>query len=700
MVDVNNLTPLGALDGTEVLAVAKGSAGYKTTLSDVLALSSDSVRWVTQPVRTRSTANIDLSNGLENGDTVNGVVLAAGDHVLVAHQAAPAQNGIYTVPASGPASRATFADTAAELARIGCVIREGADGIGERWTLPLAASAISLGATALEFALIGLEPGYGTEVADARGAEPTLGARVERIEPQYTALGEIAAAGQISYWSIDSDMQAASGLVSRWQGVGGNILEASGRARPSHMGDHIRFDGTAQLIEHPNDISSRLMLREMVTLPDGNNGAPSGGFTCTGMTTLPDGTRLIMNDGRPVEPSSDYQPSMVITKPDFRAIHDEVILGPLYSGIESVQGCAWDTSDGTIWFADTDGQAIRHIQRDGTPITADAITGLSYVPNGLAYDPADDALWICTVGGAFEKRSCASGSALDSFSLSIAPDHLWYDSASKHIWATAGNNGADGTLYIIDTISRGYVARAVGGLLRSQAIEGLIVEKSTRPGLPGRLYAANDGGFHTSASPPLNLVNAYDFDFVPPKGVAGTKFALAAVLRRRSLDNPGGDALRAIMSHGNVSNTSFGWALGVVHGADRLYFWARQANQNYRLTWPVTSLNAWTAIEIVMEPGSGVALYENGSLVSPSSTTGSAASITLPLNPFDVRIGGQRAFGAAANGHAPIDLKGIGLFGADTDVTNGKISGWQAHRFGLTGLLDGGHPYKAAPPSF
>ena len=57
-------------------------------------------------VRVAATTNVAIATALENGDTVDGVVLATGDFVLLAGQTAPAQNGVYQVQASGAAPRA------------------------------------------------------------------------------------------------------------------------------------------------------------------------------------------------------------------------------------------------------------------------------------------------------------------------------------------------------------------------------------------------------------------------------------------------------------------------------------------------------------------------------------------------------------------------------------------------------------------
>ena len=62
-----------------------------------------------------TTANIDLSNSLENGDVLDGVTLATGNRVLVKNQTDKSQNGIYVVQASGAAVRATDYDSPAEI---------------------------------------------------------------------------------------------------------------------------------------------------------------------------------------------------------------------------------------------------------------------------------------------------------------------------------------------------------------------------------------------------------------------------------------------------------------------------------------------------------------------------------------------------------------------------------------------------------
>lgn len=68
-----------------------------------------------EPVRAATTAAGTLATSFENGDTIDGVTLATGDRILIKNQAAVAENGIYTVNASGAPTRATDADDGSEL---------------------------------------------------------------------------------------------------------------------------------------------------------------------------------------------------------------------------------------------------------------------------------------------------------------------------------------------------------------------------------------------------------------------------------------------------------------------------------------------------------------------------------------------------------------------------------------------------------
>jgi len=71
-------------------------------------------------VRVATTANVSLGSPLiegdiANGDTIDGITLVTGDRILVKNQTSKAQNGVYVVPASGEAVRASDYNTVGEV---------------------------------------------------------------------------------------------------------------------------------------------------------------------------------------------------------------------------------------------------------------------------------------------------------------------------------------------------------------------------------------------------------------------------------------------------------------------------------------------------------------------------------------------------------------------------------------------------------
>ncbi len=102
-------------------------------------------------VRVATTANVDLSGALENGDVVDGVTLVTGNRVLVKNQSTGSQNGIYVVQASGAAVRATDADADAEVTPgLFTFVEEGTANGNTGWVLTTD-SPITVGSTALAF---------------------------------------------------------------------------------------------------------------------------------------------------------------------------------------------------------------------------------------------------------------------------------------------------------------------------------------------------------------------------------------------------------------------------------------------------------------------------------------------------------------------------------------------------------------------
>jgi hypothetical protein len=105
-------------------------------------------------VKVASTANVNISTGLVNGATIDGVTLVTGNRILLKNQSTASQNGVYVVVASGGASRATDFDTvsSSEVA-YGALffVDSGTTNNSKAFTLTTTGT-ITLGTTALTFA--------------------------------------------------------------------------------------------------------------------------------------------------------------------------------------------------------------------------------------------------------------------------------------------------------------------------------------------------------------------------------------------------------------------------------------------------------------------------------------------------------------------------------------------------------------------
>ena len=127
--------------------------------------------------RVATTGNVNLSNALENGDTLDGITLATNNKVLVKDQTDATENGIYLVPASGAASRDPDFDTVAELAGQLVIVQEGSVN-ADRIYLCTTDNSGSIGAVNITFSRV--TPAYtGTVtsvgVADSGASEFTVG---------------------------------------------------------------------------------------------------------------------------------------------------------------------------------------------------------------------------------------------------------------------------------------------------------------------------------------------------------------------------------------------------------------------------------------------------------------------------------------------------------------------------------------------
>jgi hypothetical protein len=112
------------LDNQRIVNVADPSSATDAVNKQYADALTRNLSWKLA-VRAASTANMAVASAVINGASMDGVSLVTGDRVLLKNQTTASENGIYVVAASGAASRATDADSAAELKGATVTVLEG-----------------------------------------------------------------------------------------------------------------------------------------------------------------------------------------------------------------------------------------------------------------------------------------------------------------------------------------------------------------------------------------------------------------------------------------------------------------------------------------------------------------------------------------------------------------------------------------------
>lgn len=176
-----------------------------------------------QPVRVATTANGALATAYKNGDTVDGIILATGDRILLKDQTAGSENGIYTVNATGAPTRALDFDTTLKV-KGGMVVpvQEGTANADKAFLLTNDGT-ITIGTTALTFTEFGAGGGgdivVGTQILEvdasalyAGGAVPATGLVTKQFGAQNQPIRAIQltnGSNQEVYWQ---------GKLNNWDG--------------------------------------------------------------------------------------------------------------------------------------------------------------------------------------------------------------------------------------------------------------------------------------------------------------------------------------------------------------------------------------------------------------------------------------------------------------------------------------------------
>lgn len=147
-----------------------------------------------------------LASSFENGDTIDGVVLATGNRILIKDQAAPAENGIYVVAGSGAPARATDADTWAELVAAYCFVSSGTANASTSWVCNVAAGG-TLGVTAVTFVQFSAAQAY-----TASGQGITLSGNTFSLQLDSTTLSQSGSGVKVNAIA-NTQIAAAAGIA-------------------------------------------------------------------------------------------------------------------------------------------------------------------------------------------------------------------------------------------------------------------------------------------------------------------------------------------------------------------------------------------------------------------------------------------------------------------------------------------------------
>ena len=187
---------------------------------------------VKDSVRVATTAAGTLSSSFANGSTVDGISLATNDRILIQDQVSGAENGIYTVNASGAPTRATDFDADSEVtAGAFTFVEEGTTNADNGFVLTTDGT-ITVGTTAIAFAQFS---GAGSIIAGAgltksgstlnviAGTGITVNANDVQISASYAGQNTITTLGTVATgtWNgtgianayVDNDLTISGGTV-------------------------------------------------------------------------------------------------------------------------------------------------------------------------------------------------------------------------------------------------------------------------------------------------------------------------------------------------------------------------------------------------------------------------------------------------------------------------------------------------------
>lgn len=355
------------------------------------------------------------------------------------------------------------------------------------------------------------------------GVGDRVGLRLLRNED---GTGTLTAAGPTgSVVSIDLTDIPAGTLHYGWRAGGSGVIHGLS-ATPVPV-DYRDLRSRVSVLEGSRPslgAAAKLEGWRQLPTPASRPGRVPAGWTCTGACVVPTGAFAgafaVADDGRMIgDDGTPNVPAIHIVDRDCNTVLRTIEGG---YGDYSAQGVAWNPLSSHLVLATYDDRKIRSydLYASGSPeVTAAQIDlgtdlGIATVrANALAFDEARGTSGRCWLGidttTTVYEVDMATKAVISTKTLTSIPDHFCLLSDKRRLlYVPNSGNGVTATLRLYDLVAN--TDTLICSLPGSQAPEGGWLDEAA-----GIWYQFNDGGYHPTASPALNIVARYTIPALP-----------------------------------------------------------------------------------------------------------------------------------------------------------------------------------------